>query len=301
MPEYDLNFVGDRFDKATLDQYFAFKQMKKNNTPMYQELIDRIKKLPASYGIAVNAMIRGDGEALAEELGDPSLAFFDASMISNLLGEIEAGHFKPTDPERSAREFNRPMNVLSRMGEIVSKLQTVNAGRDDAIKDAETKMKADIQTEKRRLRSAPSNIRNPIRRWWERRKDIKNMVTEKKANYAEFCRTQREEHKSYMTRIDQYQQIRDSAKLFQTEDWVRDVERFVNEYEARALIDTLAKTSLGEDSRYYEDAQAIKKQMDLSRQIRSEAQMRGSVEKGTAPNSITIKNPMKEIQEKDGL
>ena len=29
------------------------------------------------------------------------------------------------------------MNVLSRMGEIVSKLQTVNAGRDDAIKDAE--------------------------------------------------------------------------------------------------------------------------------------------------------------------
>lgn len=301
MPKYDLNIVGERFDKATLDQYHAFKQMQKNNVPMYQEMIDRIQNLPASHGIAVYAMIRGDGGLLAKELGDPSLAFFDASMIPKLLDEMEYGNLKPIDPERSAREFNRPFTILDRMGAIVETMEAENAGRADAMKDAKTKMESDLRGKKRELKADKSYSRNPIKRWVHRRSEFKKFELGEKAKYAAFCQKQKEEGDAYRMRIEQYHKIKENGVFFSRDPKIDDMASFVERYERKKYFDALAKTPISSESRYYEDAQAIKKGVDLTRQVVSHQQERGSAQKISAQKTMTIKNPTKEIREKDEL
>ncbi len=256
---YDPNIIGDRFDQEKLDSLPLFKQMKENEPIKYADFIDRIKKLPASYGIAVNAMIYYDGAKVASELGLESLMFFNEDLILTCLDAFEGG-IKLVDPERSAREFNRPLTVLNRMAPIVEAMEAENAGREDAIKDAKTKMEVDLRNKKQELKADKSYSRNPFKRWAHRRSEMKKFEAAEKENYAKFCREQKEQGTKYTEKINQYYDAKANGSLIKGGAWVEEMERFAESYERQQHLDTLAKTPLTQESRDYEDAQAIQKQ-----------------------------------------
>ncbi len=301
MPKYNLDVIGDRFDMEALVAIYSVGKMKKDDIVAYNDLIDKIKTLPASYGIVIDAMIRDDRQTLMNEFGNGDLKYFDNNMIPSFVDALVSDQMQLVDPKESARKFNRPLTVLNRMAPIVEEMEAENAGREDAIKDAKTKLDADLRNKKRELKADKSYSRNPFKRWAHRRSEMKKFEAIEKENYDKFCREQKEQSAKYAEKINRYYDAKANGSLIKGGAWVEEMERFAVSFENQKHLATLAKTPLTKESRYYEDAQVIKKQMDLSRQIRTEHQERVSSKQGFELKIPTSQNPMREIQRDDEL